>query len=344
MTHHRQLILTSRPQGLPSLANFQLREQPLRPLRDGEVLIRTHYLSLDPTNRVWMSDRPQYMPPVELGEVMRGFGLGEVIESRSAKFAPGDSVTGLLGWQTHCYSDGQGLRPLQKIPTGLGVPARSFLGVLGLTGGLTAYFGMLAIGDPKPGETVVVSAAAGSVGSLAGQLAKRRGSRVIGIAGGADKCSFVTRELGFDACIDYRQEEVGAALDRLCPQGINVHFENVGGTILEAVLARLALRARVVLCGLISQYNGEETATGPRNFDMLLHRRARLEGFIVSDFLTRFPEAYAELVPLVKNQQLVYREHIVDGLENAPKAVCMLFDGSNLGKLLLRVLDDGNSN
>lgn len=343
MATQKQLILTSRPQGRPSLANFEFRQQGLRPLRDGEILVRTLYLSIDPTNRVWMSDRPQYMPPVELGEVMRGFGLGEVIESRSPNFAPGDRVTGLLGWQSHCYSDGQGLRPLQKLPVGLGVPPRAFLGALGMTGGLTAYFGMLVIGDPKPAETVVVSAAAGSVGSLAGQLAKRRGSRIIGIAGGADKCKFVTQELGFDACIDYRQEDVGAALDRLCPRGIDVHFENVGGTILESVLARLALRARVVLCGLISQYNEDGKATGPRNFDMLLHRRARIEGFIVSDFLPRLPEAYEELVPLVRSRQLTYREHIVKGLENAPAAVCMLFDGTNHGKLLLQLEDDGNS-
>lgn len=340
MTMHKQLLLKRRPEGRVSLDNFDVRTTPLRPLAANEILVKTLYLSIDPTNRIWMSDRPQYMPPVELGEVMRGFGLGEVLESRNPLFARGDLVAGLVGWQSHCYSDGGGLRPLQKLPTGMGVPPRAFLGSLGATGGLTAYFGMIAIGDPKEGETVVVSAAAGSVGSLAGQLAKRRKARVIGIAGGADKCKYVQAELGFDACIDYQNQDVGAELDRLCPQGINVYFENVGGAILEAVLARLALRARVVLCGMISQYNEEGKATGPRNFDMILHRRARVEGFIVSDFFARFPEAYAELIPLVLSGQLKYREHIVSGLENAPAAVNMLFDGQNQGKLLLQVATD----
>jgi NADPH-dependent curcumin reductase CurA len=343
MGTNRQLILNSRPDGRVSLANFEIRDSALRTVQEGEVLVRTQYLSIDPTNRIWMSDRPQYMPPVELGSVMRGFGIGEVIESRRPDFQPGDLVAGLLGWQTHCYSDASALRPLQKLPSGLGVPPRAFLGSLGMTGGLTAYFGMMVIGQPKAGETVVVSAAAGSVGSLAGQLAKRRGCRVIGIAGSPEKCQYVTSELGFDACIDYAHEDVGTALDRLCPNGIDVYFENVGGAILEAVLARLQLRARIVLCGMISHYNDKDVLAGPRNFDMILHRRARIEGFIVSDFIARFPEAFAELVPLVLSGQLKYREHIVSGLENAPAAVNMLFDGKNLGKLLLQVAPDAAS-
>ena len=343
MSRNKQLVLLHRPTGRVSIDHFEVREIPLRPPNDGELLIKTHYLSIDPTNRVWMSDRPQYMPPVEIGEVMRGFGLGEVIDSRHPQFARGDLVTGLLGWQTHCYSDAQGLRPLQKIPTDTGIPPRTFLGALGLTGGLTAYFGMISLGDPKAGETVVVSAAAGSVGSLAGQLAKLRGARVIGIAGGHEKCSYVVGELGFDACIDYQNQDVGTELERLCPQGISVYFDNVGGSILEAVLARLALRARVVLCGMISQYNDEQRWTGPRNFDAILYQRARVEGFIVSDFRPQFPKAYAELIPLWRSGQLTYREHLVHGLENAPAAVNMLFDGKNHGKLILQVATDGTS-
>ena len=343
MLHNRQLILTSRPEGRVAPSHFEIREQPLRPVQDGEVLTRTLYLSIDPTNRVWMTDRPQYMPPVALGEVMRGFGLGVVVESRHPDFQQGDLVSGLLGWQHYSYWDARALRPLRKLPSHLDVPQTAFLSVLGLTGGLTAYFGMLAIGRPKAGDTVVVSAAAGSVGSLAGQLAKQHGSRVVGIAGSTEKCSYVTSELGFDACIDYSREDVGAALDRLCPRGIDVHFENVGGAVLDEVLARLAVHARVVLCGLISQYHDLERPLGPRNFDMILHKRARIEGFIVSDFAARFPEAFAELVPLVQSGQLKYREHIVNGLENAPGAVNMLFDGTNQGKLLLRLASDSDS-
>jgi NADPH-dependent curcumin reductase CurA len=337
---HRQLILTSRPEGRVSSSNFEIRDIPLAPVKDGEVLIRTLCLSIDPTNRIWMSDRPQYMPPVELGTVMRSLGLGEVLESRNPNFAPGDLVSGLLGWQSHCYSDASALRPLQKLPQVPGVPPRAFLGVLGLTGGLTAYVGLMFIGQPKPGETVVVSAAAGSVGSLVGQIAKLKGCRVIGIAGTQEKCSYVTSELGFDACIDYSREDVGAALDRLCPSGIDVYFENVGGAILEAVMGRLQLHARIVLCGMIAQYNDKDRPTGPRNFDMILHRRARIEGFICSDFLPRFPEAFAELIPLYVSGKLKYREHVLSGLENAPAAVNMLFDGTNQGKLLLQVAPD----
>ena len=337
MLHNRQLILKSRPTARVALSDFELREQPLAPVRDGEVLTQTLYLSIDPTNRVWMTDRPQYMPPVAIGEVMRGFGLGVVMESRHPDFRKGDLVSGLLGWQLYSYWDATALRPLRKLPQDLGVPPTAFLGVLGLTGGLTAYFGMLVIGNPKAGDTVVVSAAAGSVGSLAGQLAKHRGCRVIGIAGSAEKCRYVTDELGFFACIDHSREDVAAELARLCPGGIHVHFENVGGTILEAALAHLAVAARVVLCGLISQYNEQEPPLGPRNFDMILHRRARVEGFIVSDFAARFPEAFAELVPLVHSGKLTYREHIVSGLEQAPGAVNMLFDGTNRGKLLIEV-------
>lgn len=336
MRTNLQLVLRARPEGRVSLDHFEVREQPIAPLSDGQVLIETLYLSIDPTNRIWMSDRPQYMPPVAIGEVMRGLGLGQVVESRHPDYQPGDLVSGLLGWQQLALWEASSLRPLQKLPRHLDVPLTAFLGTLGLTGGLTAYFGMMSIGQPKPGDTVLVSAAAGSVGSLAGQLAKRAGSRVIGIAGSADKCQYVTDELGFDACINYAQENVATALDRLCPDGISVLFENVGGEQLEAALHRLRIHARVVLCGLISSYNDVELR-GPRNFDMLLHRRATLQGFIVSDFASRFPEALAELAPLVRSGALKYRQHIVQGLTHAPAAVNMLFDGKNHGKLLLQV-------
>lgn len=342
MRTNQQLILKARPPARVSLEHFELRQQPLEPLRDGQVLIETHYLSIDPTNRVWMSDRPQYMPPVAIGDVMRGFGIGQVIESRHPDYAPGDWVSGLLGWQQYALWESGSLRPLQKLPRHLDVHPTAFLGTLGVTGGLTAYFGMLAIGQPKPGDTVLVSAAAGSVGSLAGQLAKRAGARVIGIAGSAHKCQYVTEELGFDGCINYSQDDVGTALDRLCPDGISVLFENVGGDQLEAALSRLKVHARVVLCGLISSYNDSQPR-GPRNFDMLLHKRTTLTGFIVSDFASRFPEALAELAPLVRSGSLKYRQHIVLGLTQAPAAVNMLFDGTNHGKLLLQVADSADS-
>jgi NADPH-dependent curcumin reductase CurA len=331
-----QLRLARRPRGAVSLDDFTVVHEPLGPLAEGEALVRNFLLSVDPTNRVWMSDAPQYMPPVKIGEVMRAIGLGVVESSRRPDLMPGTVVRGLVGWQDRWIA-GPGA-PVAPVPAVPDVPLHHWLGVLGSTGGLTAYFGLLEVGRPQPGETVVVTAAAGSVGSLAGQIAKISGCRVIGIAGGPVKQKRVVEEYGFDACIDYKSEDVGQALDRLCPDGVDVVFENVGGPILDALLARLKLRARVVLCGLISQYAAERPTPGPTNFSMILMRRARVEGFIVSDFTPKYAEATRSLLEWLRQGRLHTRYDILEGdLPMAVDAVNRLLDGRNDGKLLLRI-------
>ncbi|MDP2309202.1 MAG: NADP-dependent oxidoreductase [Pseudomonadota bacterium] len=339
MPESTQLRLARRPRGKVALDDFTLVREPLRPLAEGEALVRNFLLSVDPTNRVWMSDAPQYMPPVKIGEVMRAIGLGVVEASRRPDLAVGQVVRGLVGWQDHWIAGrGAMIAPVPNVPD---VPLHHWLGILGSTGGLTAYFGLLEIGRPQPGETVVVTAAAGSVGSLAGQIAKIHGCRVIGVAGGPEKQKRVVEEYGFDACIDYKSEDVGQALDRLCPDGVDVLFENVGGTILDAVLARLRLKARVALCGLISQYAAEGPTPGPSNFSMILMRRARVEGFIVSDFTPRYPEATRALLEWLQQGRLTTRYQILEGgLPVAVDAVNRLLEGRNDGKLLLRVAED----
>jgi NADPH-dependent curcumin reductase CurA len=333
MKPNGQWRLAAHPEGLVKPSDYRWVEEPLREPRDGEVLIRILYLSLDPTHRIWASGRESYVPPVAIGEVMRGGALGVVEASRNPKLPVGARVRGLLGWQQYALSDGRGLSAL---PDDASIPLTAHLGLFGHIG-MTAYFGLLDIGRPQPGETLVVSAAAGAVGSLVGQIGKIHGCRVVGIAGSDDKCRWITDELGFDAAIDHRKEDVGAALGRLCPRGIDIDFENVGGAILDAILARINLRARIVLCGLISQYNATGPVPGPNNFVQILMKRARVEGFIVSDFLPRAAEATAALTRWLAEGKLKYRVDVVQGLRNAPAALNRLFDGSNTGKLIVEV-------
>ncbi|MFO1014596.1 MAG: NADP-dependent oxidoreductase [Caulobacteraceae bacterium] len=330
----KRWVLRRRPQGEIKPGDLELVEEPIPVLNDGEVLTRTLYLSLDPTNRIWMSDQDQYMPPVQIGDTMRGGSLGIVEQSRSDRFKQGDIVnTGLGGWSTHVVANGAMISPAPQIP---GVPLTAYMSVLGATG-LTAWFGMCDIGQPKPGETVVVSAAAGAVGSIAGQIAKLRGARVIGIAGGKAKCDWLVNELGFDGAIDYKNEDVGAALDRLCPNGIDVDFENVGGEIMEQVFNRMNNFGRMSLCGMISTYNNDARPTGPRDFSRILMNRLTIKGFIIIDYLPRAAEAMAELIPWVMSGQIKWKAHVEDGLENAMDILQRLFTGDHDGKLLVRV-------
>jgi NADPH-dependent curcumin reductase CurA len=330
----KRWVLRRRPVGEIAPGDLELVEEPIPSLPDDHVLVRIVYLSLDPTNRIWMSDQDQYLPPVEIGQTMRGGALGVVDRSASDRFAPGDVVNvGLAGWATHAVADA---RTLTKVPTIPGVPLTAFMSVLGATG-LTAWFGMVDIGQPKAGETVVVSAAAGAVGSIAGQLAKRRGALVVGIAGGPAKGRWLTEQLGFDAAIDYRREAVVERLDALCPDGIDVDFENVGGEIMDAVISRMNNFGRVALCGMISTYNQATPPSGPRDFGRVLMRRLTIKGFIIIDYLPRAAEAYAELGPLVASGELKWKAHVVEGLDSAVDALGRLFTGDHDGKLLVRV-------
>jgi NADPH-dependent curcumin reductase CurA len=324
--------LIKRPQGNSVSDNFAFTQESVVEPEANEVLVRVNYLSLDPTNRIWMSDIPQYMEPVGLGEVMRGIGIGTVQESRSKLFKKGDLVSGLLGWQEFATLPESALSPLP----GIDAPMAAHLGPLGMTG-LTAYFGLLTIGDPKPGETVVVSAAAGAVGSIVGQIAKIRGCHVVGLAGSAEKCRWLTEELGFDSAINYKTENLGSALDRHCPKGIDVYFENVGGETLDEVLKRVNLFARIPLCGLISGYNTQKPLPGPYQFSQLLMKRVKLQGFIVFDFAKEFDKATKELGRWVQEGRIKYRSTVVKGLEKAPDALNMLFNGDNTGKLYIEV-------
>ncbi|MCU0256309.1 MAG: NADP-dependent oxidoreductase [Vicinamibacterales bacterium] len=330
---NRRWLLTSRPEGRLSTANFTWDESPLPDLQDGQVLVRTLQLSLDPTNRGWANATATYLPPIPLGEVMRGIGLGVVEASRHPGFREGQLVQGLTGWQSYVVSDGRGFSAFDAVP---GLPMEAYLGLLGHIGA-TAYFGLLDIGQPKAGETLVVTGAAGAVGSIVGQIGKIVGCRVVGIAGGPEKCRWLTEDLGFDAAIDYKREPVQPRLRVLCKPGIDIAFENVGGDILDAVLANINLRARIVLCGLIAQYNDAVPPPGPRYLGNLLIKRARMEGFIITDYAARFPEAMAKLAEWAMAGKLKYRVDVVEGLERAPEALNKLFDGTNTGKLIVRL-------
>jgi NADPH-dependent curcumin reductase len=333
---NRQWVLASRPEGMVAPSNFELREEPVPEPGEGEFLVRNLYLSLDPAMRGWISDRRSYIPPVQIGEVMRGQTTARVVESRHPDYAAGDLLIGTFGWQEFAVSDGAGPMSPAKVPPG--VSPTLPLGVLGLTG-LTAYFGLKEIAKPREGDTVVVSGAAGATGSAAGQLAHLQGCRTIGIAGGPEKCALARDEFGFDEAIDYKTEDVGARLRELCPDGLDVYWDNVGGELLEAALANLARGARVVICGAISVYNAEARPPGPSNYLNLIVHRARMEGFLVFDFLSRIDEAMADLVPLVAEGKLRYREDIREGLEAAPSALVDLYTGGNTGKLLVRIAD-----
>jgi len=334
MPLNRQWILRRRPVGDIGPDDLEFVQTRTPELQDGEVLVRNLYLSLDPTNRIWMSDQDQYLPPVRIGDVMRGGVIGVVEESRSASLPVGSIVNpGLGGWQDYTVAHEHSARRAPQIP---GVPLTAQMSVLGATG-LTAYFGLMDIGKPQPGETVVVSAAAGAVGSIVGQIAKLKGCRVIGIAGGPDKCRWIKDQLGFDGAIDYKSQDVGAELDRLAPNGVDVNFENVGGAIMDAVMARMNNFSRMPLCGMISTYNHEGPVPGPADFARVLMRRILIKGFIVIDYLPRAAEAFAELAPWVASGQIKWKAHVEDGLENAATAVGRLFTGDHDGKLLIRI-------
>ncbi len=331
MPTNAQWLLAARPEGLFKPADFAWREEETKPLEDGQVLVRVVLLSLDPTNRGWAAG-DTYLPAVAIGEVMRGFAVGRVVESRAAGFAPGDAVSGLLGWQRCAVVPARAVRKLPDV----GLPLEAHLGLLGHIG-LTAWVGLLEIGQPKAGETLVVSAAAGAVGSLVGQIGRILGLRVVGVAGSEEKCRWITEDLGFDAAVNYKKTIVRAGLRRACPDGIDVYFDNVGGATLEAALALIRLHARVVLCGLISQYTVAGSAPGPSTFVNLLGRRARMEGFIVLDHADKAARATADLVRWHREGRLKYRLDLVEGLENASVAVNRLFEGTNVGKLVVRV-------
>jgi NADPH-dependent curcumin reductase len=333
---NRQWLLKSRPSGMVEESSFELSNSPPPIPDEGEFLVRNLYLSLDPAMRTWMTDARSYIPPVEIGEVMRGACVSRVVDSRHPDYSTGELVTGVFGWQDFALSDGGGAIPVSKVPEG--VPPTMPLGVLGITS-LTAYFGLRDIAKPKEGDTVAVSGAAGATGSVTGQLAKIWGCKVIGIAGGPEKCGWLTDELGFDAAIDYKSDDVSKRLREVTEgKGVNVFWDNVGGTILEAGLANLAMHARVVLCGAISNYNADQPA-GPGNYMNLLVRRSRMEGFVVFDYFARVNEAMAELVPLVMEGKIRHREDIRDGLEAAPSALVDLYTGANMGKLLVKIAD-----
>lgn len=339
MSHaNRQILLASRPTGEPTTDNFKLVEQAVPELGDGQVLVRNHYLSLDPYMRGRMNEGKSYATPQPLNEVMIGGTAGEVVASKNAHFAVGDKVVGMGGWQEYQLVDANQRGVLQKVDT-THVPLSAYLGAVGMPG-VTAWYGLVKIIDPKPGETVVVSAASGAVGGAVGQLAKVRGARAVGIAGGAEKCRYVVEELGFDACIDYKEHKdlksLSAALKAACPDGIDGHFENVGGMILDAVMHRANPFSRVAMCGMIAGYNGEPIPmTAPQ---LILVNRMKIEGFIVSEHMDVWPEALKELGTLVATGKLKYRETVAQGLESAPEAFLGLLKGRNFGKQLVKLI------
>jgi len=327
-----QVLLASRPSGWVKESDFRIVETAIPAPGEGQMLIRNLYLSLDPYMRGRMNDQRSYAAKVELGQVMTGETVGEVIESRNPKFRKGDTVAGRVGWQSYALSDGSECR---KVDPNL-VPVSTYLGVVGMPG-VTAWIGLNDIGQPKAGETVVVSAASGAVGSVVGQLAKARDCRVVGVAGGKAKCDFVTQTLGFDACIDHRSADWQQALATATPKGIDVYFENVGGPLLDAVLVRCNPFARIPLCGMVSQYNAVDRY-GVQNLMMAVGMRIRLQGFIVSDHMARWPEALKELAEGVRSGKIKYRESVTEGIENAPRAFIGLLKGENFGKQLVKLV------
>ncbi|MDB5977200.1 MAG: putative NADP-dependent oxidoreductase [Nevskia sp.] len=324
--------LAARPVGLAKRTDFSYEEVPVTQPNDGELLVKIQYISLDPAMRGWMNAGKSYIPPVEIGDIMRAGTVGEVVASRHPQFQVGDFVSGNQGVQSYAISNGKGLvkvdpkfAPLPKYLNALGMP------------GITAYFGLLEVGLPKAGETVVISAASGAVGQVAGQIAKIKGCRAIGIAGGAEKCDYAVKELGYDACIDYKRGPIFPGLAQNCPEGVDIYFDNVGGDILDAVLARLRMKARVIICGAISQYNNTTPIVGPKNYMSLLVNRARMEGMVVFDWAPRYGEAVRQLSQWMAEGKLKSREDIVEGIETFPETLLKLFSGENFGKLVLKV-------
>jgi len=337
LTNH-QFRLAARPVGLPKRSDWNYVEEPVRDPGPGEVLVKTLYLSLDPAMRGWMNEGRSYIAPVGIGEVMRAGGAGRVIASQNPAFAVGDHVTGVLGAQEYALFGAEAAKGLTKVDPKL-VPLPVYVGALGITG-LTAYFGLLEVGQLKAGDTVVVSGAAGATGMVAGQIAKIKGCRVVGIAGGPEKCNYIVKEIGFDAAVDYKNENVVEALRKSCPQGVHLYFDNVGGDILDAVLACLARGARVVICGAISQYNSTTGIKGPSNYLSLLVNGARMEGFVVFTYAARYGEAAREMAGWIQAGKLKSHEDIVEGFQTFPDTLLKLFRGENLGKLMIKVADE----
>ena len=329
---NRRILLVKRPTGEVTPDCLKLVEEAVPAPAEGEALVRNLYLSLDPTQQGWMK-YDSYMPAIPIGDVIRSGGVGEVIESRSPLYTKGQLVSGLVGWQEYSIADGGGRR-MQAVARG--IAPEDAVSLFGITG-LTAYFGLLEVGRPKAGETVVVSGAAGATGSVVGQIAKIVGCHVVGIAGGPEKCAWLTRELGFDAAVDYKREDVGKALAAACPKGVDVYFDNVGGEILDAVLLQINRGARIALCGAISTYSSDVPPPGPRHLLQLIVKHGHMEGFLVLDYAARFPEAIAAMTKWAAEGRLVNRVDVVDGIENTPAAYRRLFTGGNTGKLLVRV-------
>jgi NADPH-dependent curcumin reductase CurA len=334
---NQQVRLAARPVGLPTRANWSFTSEAVPELGDGDVLVKTLYLSLDPAMRGWMNEGKSYIAPVGIGEVMRAGGVGQVVASRNPAFVVGDHVNAGLGVQEYCLIPAKAQKGsgIFKIDPRLGTPTQ-WLNVLGMPG-MTAYFGLMDVGQPKAGETLVVSGAAGAVGQTVGQVAKILGCRVVGIAGGAAKCDWVVRELGFDACIDYKADAVRDGLKQYCPDGVDIYFDNVGGDILDTVLTRINRKARIIICGAISQYNNTTPVKGPANYLSLLVNRARMEGIVVFDYADRYPQAVAELAGYLQSGRMKSKEDVVVGLATFPEALLKLFNGENFGKLVLQV-------
>ncbi|MDN3519668.1 NADP-dependent oxidoreductase [Aquisalimonas lutea] len=331
---NRQVRLAQRPVGEPDPEVFEVADAPVPEPGDGEMLVKVLYISVDPAMRGWMNEGRSYIQPVQLGDVMRAGAVGRVVRSNNEHFAAGDYVTGMFGVQHYAVSDGKGVTRVDPSIA----PLERYLGVLGMPG-MTAYFGLLEVGRPQEGDVVLVSGAAGAVGATVGQIAKIRGCTAVGIAGGRAKCD-LAREMGFDDVIDYKAESIHDGVKRACPKGVDVFFDNVGGEALEAALARLRLNARVVLCGAISQYNNTDSLSGPRNYMSLLVNRARMEGFVVFDYASRYGEAAREMAQWIGEGRLHAREHVVDGIEDFHGHLMMLFRGENFGKLVIRAQDE----
>ncbi len=330
---NRQWLLSKRPTGLVDETTFRLHEEPApEATQDGDVLVRNLMLSCDPTQRGWIA-RDTYLPAVKIGDVMRAGAAGRVVATKNPAFAVGDMVTGMFGWQDYTLVRG-GADRLQKLPPG--VPLELAMGVLGMTG-VTAYFGLLDVGKPEAGQTVLVSGAAGATGSVVGQIARIKGCRAIGIAGGKDKCDWLVKEAKLDAAIDYKTENVAARVRELCPKGVDVFFDNVGGEVLDVALANLAMKGRIVICGAISTYNDTEPSPGPKNYLNLIMKRGRMEGFLVLDYWPRAMEAAMQLWTWVREGQIAHRVDVSEGFETAPKALARLFTGDNNGKQLVRI-------
>jgi NADPH-dependent curcumin reductase CurA len=328
---NRRMVLAERPSGMVDESTVRLEEADVPEPGEGEMLARVRYVSIDPTIRTWMDDAPGYLPPIQIDEVVRAGGVAEVVASNSERFEPGQLLFGMTGWQDYVV----GADGFQTLPDG--VPPTLALSLLGITG-MTAYFGMTDVGRVQEGDVVVVSGAAGATGSAAGQIAKIKGAKkVIGIAGGPQKCAYAVDELGFDEMIDYKSDDVPARLREAAPDGIDLYFDNVGGEILDACLARLALRGRIVLCGAISGYNDRGAAKGPANYANLIIKRGRMEGFLILDYFDRLPEGQAAVAGWLREGKIKSSEHVVEGLENAPEALNLLFTGGNTGKLMVKL-------